>query len=216
MTERYPAAASGELSRSNNDGTLQVSMALNGGNSGGPVVDDSNGLVGIAVRAGNPQAGVQGIALVEPMSHVLEVHRLAQQVLEGPGRAGPWAPTDAGAARLAATLLRLHPDGPMFDPERAHQLIASSAAATTPETRALLVAAAWDQCIAALEHNSATDIQGLPAPTAPIATQLRNIAVSGALQLRQSAPFLQHQFPLLLPIARTNGRLFVPQGRRAP
>jgi hypothetical protein len=54
------------------DGSLQLGVALNPGNSGGPVVDSDEHLVGIAVARADPKAGAQGIGVAVPLDPILE------------------------------------------------------------------------------------------------------------------------------------------------
>jgi serine protease Do len=70
VRERSPAAVSGTISRENNDGSLQLAMGVNPGNSGGPVVDAGGRIVGILSRRGEPGAGVESIALAVPVRHL--------------------------------------------------------------------------------------------------------------------------------------------------
>jgi S1-C subfamily serine protease len=53
------------------DGSLQLGVALNPGNSGGPVVDAKERLIGIAVARADPAAGAQGIGVAVPVEQIL-------------------------------------------------------------------------------------------------------------------------------------------------
>jgi S1-C subfamily serine protease len=53
------------------DGSLQLGVALNPGNSGGPVVDAKERLIGIAVARADPAAGAQGIGVAVPVEQML-------------------------------------------------------------------------------------------------------------------------------------------------
>jgi S1-C subfamily serine protease len=53
------------------DGSLQLGIALNPGNSGGPVVDSQEHLIGIAVARADPAAGAQGIGVAVPVEQIL-------------------------------------------------------------------------------------------------------------------------------------------------
>ncbi len=66
VRERFPAAASGYLSRMTNDNRLQLAIPLNPGNSGGPVIDAQNVLIGIVSQGADPTHGAQGITIAEP------------------------------------------------------------------------------------------------------------------------------------------------------
>ncbi len=67
MREMSPAAVSGQIGRPLNDGRVQLSMSVNPGNSGGPVITARGALVGIISQGANPQAGAQGLAIMEPI-----------------------------------------------------------------------------------------------------------------------------------------------------
>jgi S1-C subfamily serine protease len=57
------------------DGSLQLGIALNPGNSGGPVVDAEEHLVGIAVARADPTAGAQGIGVAVPVEKILPSYK---------------------------------------------------------------------------------------------------------------------------------------------
>jgi S1-C subfamily serine protease len=57
------------------DGSLQLGIALNPGNSGGPVVDAHEHLVGIAVARADPAAGAQGIGVAVPVEQILASYK---------------------------------------------------------------------------------------------------------------------------------------------
>ena len=66
-----PQSQYGVISGSLPDGSLQLGVALNPGNSGGPVVGTGETVVGIAVARADPMQGAQGIGVAVPMSHIL-------------------------------------------------------------------------------------------------------------------------------------------------
>jgi S1-C subfamily serine protease len=57
------------------DGSLQLGIALNPGNSGGPVVDAEEHLIGIAVARADPAAGAQGIGVAVPVEQILPSYK---------------------------------------------------------------------------------------------------------------------------------------------
>lgn len=57
MSEATPASASGQLARVREDGTLQLSIAVNPGHSGGPVADGRGRPIGIVTMRGDPERG---------------------------------------------------------------------------------------------------------------------------------------------------------------
>ncbi|MFK7988338.1 MAG: S1C family serine protease [Sandaracinaceae bacterium] len=70
VREAMPAAVSGEIGRPLNDGRVQLSMSVNPGNSGGPVITEGGELVGIVSQGANPQAGAQGLAIMEQIGNL--------------------------------------------------------------------------------------------------------------------------------------------------
>ncbi len=99
-TRTQPQSARGIVSGFLDDGTVQLDMALNPGNSGGPLVDEQDQVVGMVVARGNVEAGVQGIGYAVPAS------KLATVVAEGRRlvAAGEVVPMDA-KGRLAAVVV---------------------------------------------------------------------------------------------------------------
>ncbi|MGE0786294.1 MAG: serine protease [Sandaracinaceae bacterium] len=70
--ERWPAAVSGQVGRPLNDGRIQLSMSVNPGNSGGPVITESGQLVGVVSQGANLERGAQGFAIMEPIAPLAE------------------------------------------------------------------------------------------------------------------------------------------------
>ncbi len=67
---RQPQSARGIISGVLDDGHLQLDMALNPGNSGGPLLDEQETLIGIVVARADPTAGAQGIGIAVPIAPV--------------------------------------------------------------------------------------------------------------------------------------------------
>lgn len=81
-TRSDPQSQSGVISGMLPDGSLQLGVALNPGNSGGPVITASGQLVGIAVRGADPRKGAQGIGVAVPIEHILvSASRVREQQL---------------------------------------------------------------------------------------------------------------------------------------
>lgn len=66
-----PQSAQGIISGVLPDGTLQLDIALNPGNSGGPLIDANEQILGIVVARGSLDEGVQGIGVAVPMGPIL-------------------------------------------------------------------------------------------------------------------------------------------------
>jgi hypothetical protein len=82
-TRKRPQSQAGIVSGVLPDGSLQLGVALNPGNSGGPVVDAQERLIGIAVAGADPKAGAQGIGVAVPVEHILAGYAAAQKNLGG-------------------------------------------------------------------------------------------------------------------------------------
>lgn len=61
-----PQSSRGIVSGQLDDGRLQLDMSLNPGNSGGPVIDENNRVVGVVSMGGDVRRGVQGIGIAIP------------------------------------------------------------------------------------------------------------------------------------------------------
>jgi hypothetical protein len=157
LRERYPAAAIGELSRVNNDGRYQLSMSLNPGNSGGPVVDDRGAIVGVVSARGDPGRGVIGIVLVEPVGRILAEYRA--HVERDPPPA-PDDPTEREASAFAFEMVLLVGDGKdMLEKNDALARVEEKAArARRPPVMALYAAHMWNALEILLERDGARDV----------------------------------------------------------
>ncbi|MCB9620545.1 MAG: trypsin-like peptidase domain-containing protein [Sandaracinus sp.] len=65
-----PQSTRGIVSAATEDGQLQLGISVNPGNSGGPLVDEDEHLVGIVVARGDPSRGVQGIGFGVPVAPI--------------------------------------------------------------------------------------------------------------------------------------------------
>ncbi len=113
-----PQSARGIVAGFLDDGTIQLDMALNPGNSGGPLLDERNQVVGMVVARGNVDAGVQGIGYAVPAD------KLAAAVVEGRRRlnAGEFVPLGAGAKLGAEVVDRLVQRGALYELREAQDL----------------------------------------------------------------------------------------------
>ncbi len=205
--ERYPAAATGDLARVNNDGRIQLSIAANPGNSGGPVVDSEGHLIGVVSERGSPQEGVEGVTLVEPIRDAVEAWRRDGRTLASP----TFSPEDARLAQSMFDLLRLDPDRDEHDPASTERVLALSTAALIPEAACVVAAQAWNEAIFALERNHAVDIAALPADRRPEVEALVREARTlhhGALT---AAPYLRAHYDFSHLLERIDGAVVAPE-----
>ncbi|HET9933200.1 MAG TPA: serine protease, partial [Polyangiaceae bacterium] len=88
------------------DGSLQLGIALNPGNSGGPVVDAKERFIGIAVARADPTKGAQGIGVAVPVDHILPAYSAVLKSSEYKSARGAKATSrDQARAELLMTLL---------------------------------------------------------------------------------------------------------------
>ena len=77
-SRREPQSSRGIISGVLPSGELQLDIALNPGNSGGPLVDESETLIGMVIKRGDPSQGVQGIGVAVPPNALAEAIREAR------------------------------------------------------------------------------------------------------------------------------------------
>jgi hypothetical protein len=70
-TRDDPQSSQGIVSGELSDGSLQLDIAVNPGNSGGPLIDAKEQLVGIVVARARPELGIQGIGFAVPLGQIL-------------------------------------------------------------------------------------------------------------------------------------------------
>lgn len=82
-TRKQPQSSRGIVAGQLEDGTLQLDMAVNPGNSGGPLLDEEERVVGMVVARGKLAAGVQGIGYAVPAVKLNAAVAEAQRRLDG-------------------------------------------------------------------------------------------------------------------------------------
>lgn len=165
VSQRFPAAASGTFSRVRNDGLIELSMALNPGNSGGPLVDAQGRLVGIVSARGDLAQGIQGIAVAEPIERAIA---LADKI-------DPEAVTEArGVTSAVRWALSLAEEGVRRE--------ASFPDDAPPSVAALAAHRAWANALMILSGNSVALPAALP-PEAKVAFDKEMETLESALAL---------------------------------
>lgn len=76
-SREHPQSTRGIVSAATEAGQLQLAISVNPGNSGGPLVDESERLVGIVVARGDPGRGVQGIGFGVPTAPIRQAYDAA-------------------------------------------------------------------------------------------------------------------------------------------
>lgn len=188
VQQRYPAAVSGELSRENNDGSLQVAMSVNGGNSGGPVLDRSGALVGIVTSRGEPRAGVVGIAFLEPLRFILPAVARARAAI---ARVAPsYTAEDRKLAQIAADFVRTSDERPSYEQTSVATLSSAVSDVSTPEGLMLVAAHAWNMRVALLEDRNAPNLSALNGAERRTARWLVQTAVDLSERALRVAPHI--------------------------
>jgi hypothetical protein len=205
--ERYPAASSGAVARVNNDGSLQLSIGVNPGNSGGPVVNRREELIGIVTARGEPNAGVQNIGLVVPVRYVRESCERARAVLEREPIA--FREEDRLVARVVTDLVRTSDEHPLYEQTSLSLLSAAAAAPRTPEQAAIVASHAWNMSLALMEARRSVAPADLGAEDRRTVEQLLAISLRLAQRVDTEAPYIRAHYPVVRSIVVSDGRPYV-------
>ncbi|MBA3457577.1 MAG: trypsin-like peptidase domain-containing protein [Deltaproteobacteria bacterium] len=87
------------------DGSLQLDISLNPGNSGGPLVDESDKVVGMVIARGNVEKGVHGIGVAVPVAKLRAAIAEARRVLDA-GTVKPISEHERMSAEVVDELVR--------------------------------------------------------------------------------------------------------------
>ena len=99
-TRTTPQSARGIIAGRLEDGTIQLDMTLNGGNSGGPLVNQDDQVIGMVVARGAVERGIQGIG------YAVQVERLVKAIAEAQRRiAKGQVPELSKTAKLSAVVV---------------------------------------------------------------------------------------------------------------
>jgi len=197
LTEYTPAAASGEVSRVTRSGALHLTLSVNPGHSGGPVIDSRGRLVGILSARGRPDRGVEGLAVAVPMGPIRTAH----------GRIGRFSTDfDAEARDLASGMVFVAGAGGDTALEHVDAILpllerAVEWSSVDADRDAVLAALAWNTLVELLEARNAEGMGQLP----PGPAQRGEILLGQARRLAQRAlrtgPQVRRRFPVLRAIA---------------
>ncbi len=160
-----PQSSRGIVAGESPDGFIQLDMALNPGNSGGPLIDADERVVGMVVARGNPEAGVQSMGFAVPLAPIAqayEAHVRAPGALDAAQRELADTARTHEIARLVALLVRVgavelvHDVIGVLDAGRRSEILerlrALSEHTQDPEVLALLAAYFWDAAAVVLER----------------------------------------------------------------
>ena len=203
LREPNPAAVSGEVSRVTRDGLLHLSMTVNPGNSGGPIIDSEGRLIGILSMRGRPERGVSGLAIAVPLRFV----RAAREAV--PDRPFRFESYAGDLARTVELLAALNDE---MLAERSGEIAALAGRLSghdrmIAEHQLIFAALAWNTVIAILERQRAASASQLRGEARARAEALYRRATDLARRALAEAPHVRRRFPAARLIAR---------GRTAP
>lgn len=152
---QHPQSSRGIVAGLLEDGSLQLDISLNPGNSGGPLIDENDQIIGMVVARGRLERGIQNIGIAVPLPRL----RAALAAASQPDWSVPGAAR--GVAQFVALLMLLGPDGVIDDisqdlgqePGRVRQLRQYAARSQDPDLLVLAAAFLWDAALVVLENN---------------------------------------------------------------
>ena len=218
--EELPTQMSGSVAGLTRDRHYKLSMALNPGNSGGPVFTNTDELFGIAIKTTDPRRGAQGLSIAVPMEPILEAFSQVKKTYKSQRDKFE----DNSIADLAAELVMAGADG-LFDevtklavgPTRTkiyNAIEQASDQTDHPDVQALLAAYFFDLAGALLEHNGVYDVGDMPAGKARNdASKAIKLSVSLAKKAVKADPSVKKRSPFISVLLRAAK---APSGGPAP
>lgn len=197
MREPNPAAASGEVSRITRDGLLHLTMTVNPGNSGGPVIDGDGRLIGIISMRGRPERGIEGLTIAVPLSAILRARGHV------PTRHVTFRTYEHDLARAVALLSALSEEALSERRGEIRALVQRAVAHSdlSPEHRLVFAALAWNTVLTVMESEQAVSADHLSPAARADAGPLYRAAVDQARSALREAPHVRRRFPGARPIA---------------
>lgn len=197
LREPIPAAASGEVSRVTRSGELHLTMSVNPGHSGGPVIDGQGRLVGILSARGRLDAGVEGLAIAITLQNVRAAHTRL------PTTRPRFDETDRDLARAITQLTNME-GGDFLDQLPAITPIVERAAAWTDadaDRDVIIAALAWNALLELLEARNAHQPAQLPPADQANGQLLHRAARVLATRALEHGPHIRRRFPIVRAIA---------------
>lgn len=202
--EELPTQMSGSVAGLTRDRHYKLSMALNPGNSGGPVLNQADELIGIAIKTADPRRGVQGLSIAVPLEPIAAAYR---EVL-GEYKKHRDNLEDNSIADLAAELVMAGSEGLYGEvselavgPTRTkiyNAIEEASQKTKHPDVMALLAAYFFDLAGALLEHHGVFEVSQMPpgkarddaAKAVELSIALAKKAVKSDPGVRKRSPFI--------------------------
>lgn len=197
VREPNPAASSGEVSRVTRDGLLHLSMSVNPGNSGGPVIDRDGALIGIVSMRGRPDEGVAGLTIAVPIAFVNEARARV------PSEAPSFAPYEAELSRAISLLAALSDEELSQRRTEIQTLVEHGERArdASPEHRLIFAALGWNTVLTIMEHERARESAQLSAASRAQVAPIYRASVAMARNALRDAPHVRRAFPAARAIA---------------
>lgn len=207
--EELPTQMSGSVAGLTRDRHYKLSMALNPGNSGGPVLNDAEELIGIAIKTANPRRGVQGLSIAVPLEPIVVAYK---QVL-GEYKKHRDNLEDNSIADLAAELVMAGSEGLYGEvselavgPTRTkiyNAIEEASQKTKHPDVMALLAAYFFDLAGALLEHHGVFEVSEMPPGKArDDAAKAVKLSISLAKKAVKADPGVQKRSPFISVLLR--------------
>ncbi len=224
--EELPTQSNGSLAGLTRDRHYKLSMSLNPGNSGGPVLNAHNDLLGIAIKTTDPRRGAQGLSIAVPLEPILVAFKAVQTSykqyrdnLEDNSIAQLTGElVMAGSEGLHAEVTRL-----ATGPTRTkiyNAIEAASKKTKHPDVQALLAAYFFDLAGALLEHNGVYEVAQMPPGKArDDAKKAMKLSIALAEKAAKADPTIRKRSPfigVLLDASSTSPRRPPPTGVRPP
>lgn len=227
-----PQSTRGIISGALDDSRLQLGISVNPGNSGGPLVNEQEELVGMVVARGDPREGVQGIGIAVPIQPIRSEYELALQ--RGEMHQAHRALETQHALRVNAALVvdalvRFGGVEVLLEaadvvatgatPERLDRFARLSESARDPDLLALLAGYFWDAMVVMLERagGAATAAQLTDERVRALAMRAEELARSAAQRAMQADPNVATRNPFLASMnASTSAGVVRPYQLRQP
>jgi CBS domain-containing protein len=197
LREYTPAAVSGQVSRVTRRGQLQLSMTVNPGHSGGPVIDARGRLVGIISARGRLDRGVEGLAIAVPLPIIRAAHERIPEA--APAFTQEHRDIAAGIGWVTGV-----GDDELLEHREAVQRVLQRASTWTTvdaDRDAVLAALAWNLLVKYLEARSAEAVSDVAADERPAAELLHRVATQLARRALRTGPHVRRRFPVLRAIS---------------
>jgi hypothetical protein len=216
--DELPTQMNGSVAGLTRDKLYKLSMALNPGNSGGPVFADTGAFLGVAIKTADPRQGAQGLSIAVPLEPILVTYRdhVKDTYASEQGEV-----IDPSVADLTAMLVMAGAEG-LYDevnslatgPTRTDLYDAMEEASRktkSADVLALLAAYFFDLAGAVLEHNGAYDVAEMPpgkarndaARAVKLSVSLAERAVKLDADVKRRSPFIS----ILLKAAHAKPRM---------